>query len=109
MRYLFNILVSFCLFGFNYKKKILNTHNIINNDNLVEEKIYNLKENIEKYLSKKKINDDLNYDLTLNQFIFKNLINNKFFNQKIILTYYFKSKFYFPLPSEIILIVKKMV
>ncbi len=107
MRYLFNILFSFCLFGFNYKKKILNTHNIINNDNLVEEKIYNLKENIEKYLSEKKINNDLNYDLTLNQFIFKNLINNKFFNQKIILTYYFKSKFYFPLPSEIILIVKK--
>lgn len=96
------------LFGFNYKKKILKTHDILKKNNNIEKLINEAKDSIEEHFSKKNNSKESEfYNLSLTQFIFKNLINNKFFNEKLIFEKCFLENFYYPLPLEYLHILKK--
>lgn len=107
MKSIIQFLIKKLLFGINYKNKILKSHSILkSNKQTIETKVINLKENIEKYLYQKRKNNLNSYELTLSQFIFKNLINNKYFNEKLILEKCLSISFYYPLPKEYLIIIK---
>ena len=101
MKKIINFFIVKLLFGFNYKKKILKTHDILKKNNDIEKLINDAKDSIEEYFAKKNNSiESKDYDLSLTQFIFKNLINNKFFNEKLIFEKCFLENFYYPLPLE---------
>ena len=107
MKKIINYLLINLLFGANYKNKIIKSHKILKQDTKrVEYLINNLKEEIENYLQTKREKNSSIYDLCLSQFIFKNLINNKYFNEKLILEICNLNKFYYPLPTEYLKIIK---
>jgi polysaccharide biosynthesis PFTS motif protein len=96
------------LFGFNYKKKILKTHDILKQNNGIEKLINDAKDSIEEHFANKNNSiESKDYELSLTQFVFKNLINNKFFNEKLIFEKCFLENFYYPLPLEYLQILKK--
>lgn len=108
MKKIINFFIVKLLFGFNYKKKILKTHDILKKNNDIEKLINDAKDSIEEYFAKKNNSiESKDYDLSLTQFIFKNLINNKFFNEKLIFEKCFLENFYYPLPLEYLNILKK--
>lgn len=108
MKKIIFLFLSIILFGFNYKKKILKTHVVLKKNNQIENLINDSKDAIEEHFAKKKNSTELiDYNLSLTQFIFKNLINNKFFNEKLIFEKCFLEKFYYPLPLEYLQILKK--
>ena len=82
MKKIIFFLISKILFGFDYKKKILKTHVILKKNNQIENLINESKDSIEEHLAKNNNStESIDYNLSLTQFIFKNLINNKFFNE----------------------------
>lgn len=108
MKKIIFFLISKILFGFDYKKKILKTHVILKKNNQIENLINETKDSIEEHFAKNNNSTEtIDYNLSLTQFIFKNLINNKFFNEKLIFEKCFLEKFYYPLPLEYLQILNK--
>jgi len=108
MKKIINFFIVKTLFGFNYKNKILKSHIILKKKNNIENKINLLKEELEEYFTtKKNLNYSIDYERSYIQFIYKNLINKKFFNEKLIFEKCFNEIFYYPFPFEILKIIEK--
>ena len=107
MKKLFNFFIIIILFGLNYKKKILQSHVYLKKNCDFENRINDLKELIENYLSQKKSSGTIiDYERSFAQYIFKRFININYFNEKLIIEKCLGEYFYYPLPDDLLNIIK---
>jgi len=116
MKKIAKFLLIYFLFGTKYKKNFLASYESLKKQKKIEDLIYKIKESVETYLvdkiiGKKNFKHSLNlkidYSSTLNQFIFKYLVNNIHFNDKLIFSLCLNDAFYYPLPKSCLKIIEQ--
>lgn len=107
MKKIFNYILNLVLFGHTF----LGNNNFKSINKSSEYQLYKVKSELEKNLSEKienfKNKKNANIEVFSIQYLFNHLINNKYFNQKILQCIDTRESFFFPLPSDCLNIINK--
>ena len=108
-------IINFLYFNNRFESKLKNAYKILERKKEIQ-KIYQLKEKLHKirYVKNRGIdnifvNYNLDFHLSLNQFIYSRIINKPIFTSILMFCIAFNKKFIFPLPQIYLIEIKKLV